>query len=505
MSLTLHRNGVSVDTAEALATSLKAVAWDGSRLAVVDSDAMERFRRDYLSPSTAESMRGCQARWAIEKHLRGAPDRFGPAELGTAAHLVLERLWNLPPEARNQLQAMNILRSIADEEFSGSAGGAPGDEDVKAEWISEVRNAYLGYFKFEDPADVVVIDTEQEVSGIEIAGVPFLGKIDRISEVEGGISVDDVKTNKEVPKNIAHFGDKHGDQLRLYVEALRVRDGIMPVQSELLYTRVGQTKKVALAKARMKATLADFADSWDEFQTCTKRESFATKVSALCGWCPLVNICPAAQAEGKTASERAPDIAIPAGEFNIVDLAELKRQNERLRAAAAHKEPKNTSRKEKEAKMSDKTRFVGSKPYDEFIRGHLNPNSFAVAGVMGTVELAYDTLMQAGEKVTRRSVLALSQTFAKVIESAQEELVGALAWNDGSNTRARGALRSVLASNPFPFDAASEDLEEWYESVVRQTRSIVSVALTLHEQTASSDIDEDPEGLPEEPWEFFAA
>ncbi|WP_375000087.1 RecB family exonuclease [Aeromicrobium sp. CTD01-1L150] len=490
---------MSILVGDNLDSLLQAFAWDGDRLAVADSQALDAQRRDYLSPSTAEAMQGCAARWIFEKHVRAEPDLFGPAELGTAAHSVLEHLWNLPADARTRLRAMGLLRSLADQHFDDS-----NDENLKTEWIAEVRAAYLGYFELENPHEVKIVATEQTVTDVEVAGVPFFGKIDRIIATDGGIGIDDTKTGK-VPKNIGRYGDKHGDQLRLYSEALRVRDGVQPERAGLLYTRHAVHKNVALSKPRMRETLSDFADSWDTFATCFRDAAFETKASPLCGWCPLVNLCPAAQEAGFRQSDRAVP-AIDARDHTIAH-TDAPAPREQASPDAAYSEGgrhATDQTPEKDTIMETKTRFIGTKPWDEFARGQINPNSYAVAGVIGTTELAYETLASADQTINRSSVRALTQTFAKVIESGQEVLVGTLAWNDNSNTRARGALRSVLQVNPFPFGSSSDELDAWFALAVRQTRSIIQVAMELHEQTAAAD-DDDVEGLPEQPWAHFAA
>ena len=74
---------------------LAGKAWwdlDGLHLA---GRANARVSRKYLSPSSASSYRSCPARFAVEKLLPRPVDPFGAAELGTAAHAVLEELMGM--------------------------------------------------------------------------------------------------------------------------------------------------------------------------------------------------------------------------------------------------------------------------------------------------------------------------------------------------------------------------------------------------------------------------
>src|SRR5690606_845249 len=85
-------------------------------------EALKQIDRSKMSPSTVFAMQGCHARFAAEKILPRDEDPFGVAQIGTAAHAVLEDLMVLPPEERTERNAMTILLSNADKEF-------PPDED----------------------------------------------------------------------------------------------------------------------------------------------------------------------------------------------------------------------------------------------------------------------------------------------------------------------------------------------------------------------------------------
>jgi putative RecB family exonuclease len=299
----------------------KAFGWDKGSLVVVDSEVMDRYNTGYLSPSTAKSMDGCPARWAAERALPRHEDPFGAAEIGTSGHSVLEDLYSLPGDERSAERAMLILLDHAKEMW-------PGKDDEsrakKAEWISAVHDAYKGLFLVEDPAKIVVFQTELRADDVEVAGVPFKGFIDRVDLTPNGFKVVDYKTGK-VPQNITRFGDDHGDQIRLYAEVIRVLHGKFPVEGGLHYTKFGKYRSVPLNKTSMNKVLAKFKKSWVDLNVYTERAAFPTKTSALCGWCPLVNSCPAAAADGKVDrkgdAQSKTDLGIPV--LRTFDAAEL--------------------------------------------------------------------------------------------------------------------------------------------------------------------------------------
>lgn len=275
-------------------------AWDGDRLAVTSQDALDTLARKRLSPSTSKAMSGCVARWAAERLMPWDSDPFSAAEIGTAGHTVLEDLFSLPAFARTRNQALIILEAHKERAWPGRDAQT---NAKRADWHTAVHNAINGLWAIENPTQVVVAALESDFGeNATVCDIPFSGFVDRLDWVrdENGVrrqKVVDYKTGK-VPSNIGRFGDDHGDQMRLYTEALRVKNGVMPLAASLYYTQHGKSRDVPLSKAAMNKTLAAFRRSWTDLNTYTEQASMPTQSGPLCGWCPLVNACPVAKADG---------------------------------------------------------------------------------------------------------------------------------------------------------------------------------------------------------------
>jgi putative RecB family exonuclease len=144
---------------------------------------------------------------------------------------------------------------------------------------------------------------EWPLDAVEVAGVPFTGFIDRADIARDGERFGcrnlDFKSGKY--KGVAPFGDDHGDQLRLYAAAVQVADGRLPIAADLLYIGARRARSASLARREMAATLDGFARAWVDLKRHVAAQAFPATPTPLCGWCPLVNGCPAAARDGRAA------------------------------------------------------------------------------------------------------------------------------------------------------------------------------------------------------------
>ncbi|MHB8318094.1 MAG: RecB family exonuclease [Acidimicrobiales bacterium] len=453
------------------------VVWGGRRQTrlVLSPEAVKKVARKTLSPSTAQAMRGCSARWVIDKLLPSTKDPFGAPELGTAAHRAFELLFERPPHERTSTVGMEIVTSL----HLDSSIAAPDDNSVD-QWRDEVVRRVMGLWGMEDPREIDVVGLEVPIRDVAVGGVPFGGVADRITRRDGKIVVGDYKAGLSKPKQPStRFGDPHGDQLRLYVTAITNMDRYSdPISvAELLYTAHRQRRSVDIAPEAVTKTVEDFKISYDALNTQVELAQFRTKTSALCGWCPAVSVCPAAQAKGLT--ERAVfDIA---GEALGI---EVNNPSDNFPTPPSKVVP---DLKEKEQKMSKDT-----VPYEETLRdGTLNPGSYAATAVFGTVELALKELHYADVPINGRSVTALAHTFASIVGTVYEEIDDSdPSFQHGLHKNLRGALYTSLVTLPVPFGCDADAWEAWVTKTTQRVRAIAKAAFALWET----------EDLGDEPW-----
>lgn len=503
------------------------LAWDGKKLVVTDDAVINKIRRKALSPSTSKSMQSCAARWVGERLLRSEDeDPFAPAPLGTSAHSVLEDLYDEDVYERDERTlALSEALTIRDADIMWPDIETEPD-NIRAmvrlnrrRWIDEVKIAYEGIFVIEDPKTIEVHSREMQIDGLTINGVPTNGFIDRVrygvnKAGKEGLIAEDYKTGKV---GNTRFGDDHGDQLRVYAAALKEKTGEMPVGATVLYTKFGKARDVDLSPRAMAKTLKTYELSWKRHNRYMESHEFPTKVSALCGWCPLINACPVAKAEGKTVSEKvadqmfsSTDLGIPAlrpgapvaamastedtivehhGQdvtFFMPDPFSYGMPDEQMdaveRAAefAAHMYASGENPITSQDKDNGMKKITEGKVWEPYTaEGELNPNSYAAIGVFGTAELAVEALHRAGLTINGTNVKALAATFQHITAEAQEHWTGSTSASDGANSRMRGALRTVLATMPIPFGADAAAWGAWVAAAIRRCQSITSVALHL--------------------------
>jgi len=474
--------------------------------------------------------------------MRGPDNPLDAAPIGTAAHTVLERLFALPAAQRTPGRAESLVDRLMLELASpDTPAGWPGIERGSiGRWRAEVAGRVAGIFELEDPRAVLVRRTEWPLDGVEVAGVPFTGFVDRADiagdSVRVGCRIVDYKSGRY--RGVAPFGDDHGDQLRVYAEAVRMVDGALPVAADLLYIGARRARPVLLSRREMTATLEGFARAWAELKRHVAAQAFPATPSALCGWCPLVNCCPAAARDGK--GPRADGLAsaaqlgipvlgvpvlgtgtpgldpevepvlIPAGDViagdDPVDTRDVNVDNvigalpamaAAGPAAAAHmegQEPGTTGATDGGTAMTSLLRE--DKPWEQTAGpdGRLNPNSYSATAVFGIVEMAVELLHRGGVPLRPSVVTALARTLAHVVLTVQRDLSGSTSYQDGVNTRLRGALRTAVVTMPLPFGRDAEAWSGWVARAIRRTDSIAKAAVGLFDDT-------DPD---EEPWQALA-
>lgn len=250
----------------------------------------------HLSPSSASLFDQCPRRWRF-KYVDRQPEPSGQAALvGSFAHRVLELTCGLPAAYRTLDQAKALAKQLwpeveADPDYQALELG---EEAARAfRWQGWL--AITGLWALEDPAQVDVVSTEQKVKA-SLAGVPFVGVIDRVDRHGDHLIVSDYKSGS-LPG--ARYRQGRLQQVMLYAAALAAIGTEQPHRARLLY--LGQRiLNVAVTERRMEEAAGKLATTWNAVNSACVGETFEAKPGVLCGWCPFVDQCP----EGRRELER---------------------------------------------------------------------------------------------------------------------------------------------------------------------------------------------------------
>lgn len=419
--------------------------FDDKRLIIPDSRvAAGLISRHGFSPSSFSALESCPARWVADRLYPQPHDVFSPAAVGTGAHKVLEEFYGCIPDERDMESLCYFLNQVTSELVE--AGDLT--KDQAGQWSSDVSDAIGGIFDIESPSDVEVIARERQVNDIELDGVPFNGFVDRLVSESGDTFVEDYKTSKKLPS--PYFGDAHGDQQRLYVHALRSL-GCEVEGARLLYTRLGVAKEVDTSERAMSDTLKRFTSTWTNLNRWVKSQKFPAKPSALCGWCPLVNVCPLAQGGDRCGNGIDPD-------FFAVDVPH--------------------TRKAEAERSSKMPTFTEDVPYRKTLsNGSFNIGSYAAGGYLHLVQIACDLLIEAGFSLRRTQVLTLAGLLGDLIADVQRQFTGSVDVQDNLNKNIRWQLVHNLPEFPVPFGGDEQAWEDWRNKMYR--RLLVQVQLMV--------------------------
>jgi putative RecB family exonuclease len=498
-------------------------------------------------------MKGCLARYVGEKLLPREDDPFSVTELGTDTHAIFEDLYTMPNAERTK-DAFHFLKGRnGDEKWSEEKrvleNVAPEDWVVKKKlWLSEIDRLGLKQFDIENPAEVTTYKTEMSFEGVKIAGgVPTMGFIDRVDIVvvreKDRFKVVDYKTGKmKSAFDLRRYGDDHGDQIRIYADAIREVTGEPPAIGEIHYTQFGVPRDISMSELNMEKTRKSFREAWDIHNKVTDAGVFDAKTGPLCGWCPLVNACPAAKAAGKTASDRAPvapptaiqlgiptvrpDAARPMGSklpvtAPVVPITPAPRATliHGARVAAPAQEvipysdvapvedfadfaPSTASARLTESAAlaahvlggtatdigkgtntmtNSQTLFSEGKPWEPTLNSKLNGASYAAMAVVSIPQIAGELLVEAGRPLNSQTLDRLTDMLAEIIINVQMQVRGgSFNWDDGINTRIRGALRTTIETMPLPWDATEESAwEDWQSAATKRTLIFIKKSLRL--------------------------
>ncbi len=252
-----------------------------------------------LSPSGAATFEQCPRRWRF-RYVDRLPDPPGvDALVGTFAHRVLELLMAQHPGRRTKDDARRIARASWSE-MSGSADyrDLELDEAQEKEFRWKAWRAIEGLWDLEDPAEVDVRSTEQQVS-VTLDGVPFRGVVDRVESEPDGVVISDYKSGRAPSPR---YSAGRLQQVLLYAAAVAEETGEQPVRARLLY--LGQKiVATAVTEVELAGAVEQLKSTWCAIGDSCSTDDFSARVGPLCNYCPYTELCPEGQVETARRAE----------------------------------------------------------------------------------------------------------------------------------------------------------------------------------------------------------
>lgn len=253
------------------------------------------YRPSRLSHSSATLFEQCPARWKYHYVLKR--DSFTPSIatlVGRFVHEIFEALYQKKPKDRVEENLKTLAADtyanyiITDPEFEMLELDSEGVKEFKIwAWVTAKK-----IWEVEDPTQIDVISTEYDLD-VELKGVPFTGKVDRVENIDGHLVIADYKTGK-APRRI-YMQDKL-NQVILYGAAFREDTEENPSKAKLIFLGGDpQIVKTNLSTSSMNKLEKWVGDTWSDIHTAIENDDFPPNPGPLCGWCPHLDICEAGQ------------------------------------------------------------------------------------------------------------------------------------------------------------------------------------------------------------------
>ncbi|MBB5435972.1 RecB family exonuclease [Nocardiopsis composta] len=247
-----------------------------------------------LSPSRAADFLQCPLLYRF-RVIDRIPEKPSSAALrGTLVHAVLERLFELPAEARTPRTARSLVdpqweRLRTSRPESGQLFAGEGAEDLDA-WLESARSLVERYFDMERPENLEPRDRELRLDVTLESGLRLRGYVDRLDVAPAGqIRVVDYKTGKS-PK--PRYEDKAKFQIFFYGVMLWRELGEVPTRLQLMYLADGVTRWYDPTEQELRAAEAEILAIWHDIEATARSGEWRPRRTPLCGWCDHQAICP---------------------------------------------------------------------------------------------------------------------------------------------------------------------------------------------------------------------
>lgn len=239
--------------------------------------------RIHLSPSQAESYATCPRRYAMERRLRLGDADSPWAHFGTLIHSALESAeGQVIGSGMAHANLEQALRSL-EETWAEASFGTPELNDA---WLRKGREVVERLYGNWPTPDGIPVDLERRVE-TEIAGVTWVGVIDRLERTGQGMRIVDYKTSAT-----AKTKDDVAESVQLAFYAAALEDeGAEVCGAELWFPRVA-SKSVTTRQFDMDR-LDELREAMEEITVSIRSEEWAPNVGKQCERCLFRLSCPA--------------------------------------------------------------------------------------------------------------------------------------------------------------------------------------------------------------------
>lgn len=302
---------------------------DNEGMSIKAEKAHNNLEHKKLSASLVTGLvEGCHARWLADQYvIRDLIEEIdNPARRGNIFHDIMETFFKLPNDQRTHEQMRTIVQKVLTEDYPDMAK----IQDV-VQWVRDAVNGYYNMGAKPETVNVAEIEQynrktqETYHSGLEVyiegkigdTSRPALGFIDRViydHRTHGEtLVIEDWKTGAKA-KKIAPKWRVTTKQVQGLAEQRQQMSYTMMMEdmghkisgARLIYPVAQEIVPVNIQDKRLRErTVTDFEKADAEVNNLVKTNRFEYTPSALCSWCPLAKICPAAMKPKNEKMEEA--------------------------------------------------------------------------------------------------------------------------------------------------------------------------------------------------------
>jgi len=259
-----------------------------------------------LSPSRISDYQQCPALYkyrAIDKLV----ERPGLDALrGSLVHLILEKIFNSPPEDRDFTKAVSLTKTCWQELLQQEPELICAlDENIAFPLIDsfeisderldvlfeEVKTLVANYYSLEDPSRIQPKSTEELIEFDLSENLKIKGYVDRIDESpQGWLRINDYKTGKSPKEN---FSSKAMFQLKFYALVIFKSTKQIPKLLRLIYLKDSQILTYEPTEQELELTLKKVEAVAAQIVNSKETNDWPTNITILCDYCYFRSICPA--------------------------------------------------------------------------------------------------------------------------------------------------------------------------------------------------------------------